>query len=96
MDLELWYKGSVHRFNGYGMDSVNIENRVESSMIQKMVSTGISDLKVRLNEIKEDGVSFSVFYFEKETNYFIKKGEEITHKYEGNAFGFEIVFSLRG
>ena len=54
MDLELWYKGSVHRFNGYGMDSVNIENRVESSMIQKMVSTGISDLKVRLNEIKED------------------------------------------
>ena len=96
MGLKLQYKGSIRRFNGQGMSFGYFENSIPLEEVNKKHSTAVEGAFISINEVLSDTVSFSIFYYEKESKYTLKKDETITYKYDGNAFGFEFVFSLRG
>ena len=93
--MELSYKGSFREFRGIlGVLSTSFESKVDLTILNKKINTAVHDTYICVNQVNEDEVDFSVFYFDKETRYIIHKGENLIHKYEGNAFGFEMNFIL--
>ena len=92
--MTLSYKGSVREFRGMGMVSNHFENKIDTSLINQKHRTAVNDTYIVINEAKGDEVSFSFYFFDKESRYIIHQGETVNHKHEGNAFGFEFTFTL--
>ena len=95
MDLELWYKGSIRRISGSGMAYANFSGKVGEDKINKKETTAIPDSHIIVREIREDGIDFSFFFFDKEERIFLTVNESTSLKNEGNAFGYEIIFEAR-
>lgn len=93
--MELYYKGSIRRLSGYGMAYANFDKAVGEDKIGQKETTAVPDSHLIVHSMNEEGIDFSFFFFEKEDRYFVRKGEEIHHKHEGNAFGFELTFSVK-
>ena len=93
--MTLFYKGNVREFRGMDMVYADFEKEIDLSKIGEKQSTAVNDLYIIIKEVQNEQVGFSLLYFDKETNYVINQGEKKLHKYEGNAFGFEIEFELR-
>lgn len=91
--MKLHYRGSIHRLSGSGMAFAHFDSDVDLSDVGKKINTAVPDTFIRVNNVDEEA-NFDVFFFDKPTNYIIRKGEEILYKHEGNAFGFEMYFSL--
>ena len=90
--MKLHYKGSVRRLSGSGMAFHNFENDIEK--LNEKVMIECPETRVMVYSMNDDGIDFGVFYFDKEDRYFVHKGETVFQKEEGNAFGFEINFSI--
>ena len=90
--MKLHYKGSVRRLSGAGMAFLNFENDV--TKVCENIKIECPETSVYIRTVYDDAIEFSVFYFEKETRYFLEKGKTVEHKEEGNAFGYEITFSI--
>ena len=76
------------------MGYANFQGVIPESEVGIKQNTAVNDTYILINEVKEDGMDVSIFYFDKETRYFLKRKETVIHRQEGNAFGFEIEFSL--
>jgi len=73
----------------------NFENSIPLEEVNKKHSTAVEGAFITINEVLSDTVSFSIFYYDKENKYLIKKDETVTYKYDGNAFGFSFEFNLK-
>ena len=93
--MKLHYTGSIRRLQGYGMAFANFESDIElnDEVIGKMNNTAVPDTFIRINHLGEE-VNFDVIFYDTPTNINIHQGENIVHKQEQNAFGFEMHFSL--
>lgn len=93
--MKLHYDVSLRRLSGSGMAFGNYSRDIElkDEDIGKKIATVVQDTYIRVNTIGEE-INFDLFFFDKPINYTIHRGENITHKNEGNAFGFEMTFSI--
>lgn len=92
--MELLYKGSVRALRGPGMAFANPEGKFNHEHMHFFLSLGIQDMSIRIDDINDEGIAFTIKYFNNDTNYFIRPGETIEIKKEGNAFGCELYFSI--
>ena len=90
--MQLLYKGSIRRISGSGMAYANFDNEV--ALKCQKTTLAVPDTYIRINSIGDNEINFDVFFFDEPTNYVLHVGEHAEYKKEGNAFGFEIVFSL--
>ena len=92
--MELGIRVTVrHLVSGGMMGHASYEKTLNEVGVKTNIA--VEGAFVLIHEIKDDGIDFSVFYFDKEQHYFLKRGEETEYKYEGNAFGFEFHFSIK-
>lgn len=92
--MELLYRGSVRALRGSGMAFANPEGKFNNEHMHVFLSLGIQDMAIRLDEFRGDGVAFTIRFFNKDENYFVKPGETVEVKKEGNAFGCELYFTV--
>lgn len=90
--MKLYYTGSVRRLSGSGMAFLNFENEIDKVCERVMIEC--PETTVYIYGVYEEGIDFGISYFDNETRYFVHKDEVINHKKEGNAFGYEIAFSI--
>ena len=94
--VELHYKGSIREFRGQaGMMFAQFEGTAKASILAIKQNTPVQDAYIIINKVKDEEIEFFVIYFDKKTKYSIHKGETLTHKYEGNAFGYEMAFDIK-
>ena len=94
--MKLLYKGSVRRISGSGMAYAHFDNEVPLELSNGKKSTlAVPDTYITINSISDNEVTFTVFFFDEPTEMILHMGESKLYKKEGNAFGFEIEFSLQ-
>lgn len=92
--MELCYKGSLRALRGSGMAYANPEGKFNDEHMHTFLSLGIQDMAIRIDDIKDEGIAFTILFFNKEEHYFVKPGETVEVKKEGNAFGCELYFTI--
>lgn len=92
--MVLSYKGSLRALRGSGMAYGQPQGQFDDQHMHVFLSLGIQDMSIRLDEFREDGIAFTIRFFLRETNYFLRLGETVTVKEEGNAFGCELLFTV--
>lgn len=92
--MELFYKGSVRALRGSSMAFAHPEGKFNDQHMHSFLSLGIQDMALRMDEIREDGIAFTISFFNEQTPYFLKPGESLEIKKEGNAFACHLVFTI--
>ncbi|MCR5078955.1 MAG: hypothetical protein K6B65_03425 [Bacilli bacterium] len=64
------------------------------SFIGKRVSLPLNDLYLEVEEVYDDCLLFSIFYFDRAHEYSLRLGEGKSLRQEGNAFLLELEFYL--
>ena len=54
----------------------------------------VPDTYIKINSIEDNQINFDVFFFDEPTNITLKLNETSKYQKEGNAFAFEITFTL--
>ena len=90
--MKLLYKGFVRRISGSGMAYADFDKEVP--LVYEKTTLAVPDTYIMINSIGENDINFDVFFFDQPTNYVLQVGESVLYKKEGNAFAFEMVFSL--
>ena len=92
--MELLYKGSLRTLRGPGMAYANPEGKFNDEHMHVFLSLGIQDMSLRMDDISEEGIAFTIRFFLDEKHYFVRPGETVEVKHEGNAFGVELFFTV--
>ncbi len=74
------------------MAYANVNETVQENNVK--IKTAMPETYVMVNSVNDEGIDFTVFYYDRESRYFVRRGETIEYKVEGNAAGFELYFSI--
>lgn len=90
--MKLSYDGYLRRLQGSGMafKDFHVDVEIKEEMIGKMETTAVPDTYLKLLKISEESLEFELIFFDKPEHYILSKGETITYKKEGNAWGAEL------
>ena len=76
------------------MAYANPEGKFDGEHMHSFLSLGIQDTAIRIDDINDEGIAFTIKFFNQDTSYFVRPGETVEVKKEGNAFGFELYFTI--
>ena len=90
--MVLCYKGSVRSLRGSGVPFAYPEGRLENAPMHVFLPLDIQGMMIRLDQVQEEGIAFTLSFFQNEEQYFVKTGEQVIIHKEGNAFACELHF----
>ena len=92
--MELCYKGELRALRGSSMAFAHPEGKFNDEHMHSFLSLGIQDMAIRLDEISDRGIDFTISFYRNEKHYHLNPGETVTVKEEGNAFACELNFTI--
>ena len=70
------------------------EGKFNDEHMHSFLSLGIQDMAIRLDEINDRGIDFTITFYRNEKHYHLNPGETVVVKEEGNAFACELNFTI--
>lgn len=93
-NVELLYKGEVRALRGSAMAFAHPEGKFNDEHMHSFLSLGIQDMAIRLDNINDGGIDFTISFYRNEKHYHLSPGETVVVKEEGNAFACELYFTI--